>query len=172
MITNQGIPLATFLHSVDENIHRVNGTGVFLTKDAEGIPAALLHNLKHNKVLHDRVVLVTVTTADVPFVEAEDRLHLVDLGKGFCRLEVRYGFMDEPDIPAAFAQCSEHGHSFEPMETSYYLNRETVIPRVKRGMAHWRERLFAIMSRNATGATDFFRIPTNRVVELGTQLEI
>ncbi len=171
-ITKQGIPLAAFLDSIGDDIHRVGGTSVFLTKDPAGIPAALLHNLKHNKVLHDRVVLVTVTTADVPFVAARDRLKLVDLGKGFCRLEVRYGFMDEPDIPAAFAQCAIHGHNFDPMETSYYLSRETVIPRVQRGMAHWRERLFAIMSRNATGATDFFRIPTNRVVELGTQLEI
>lgn len=171
-IAKQGIPLDAFLSSVDEDIHRVSGTAVFLTKDPEGIPAALLHNLKHNKVLHDRVVLVTVTTAEVPYVDDEDRLHLFDLGKGFCRLEVRYGFMDEPDIPAAFSQCAVHGHSFDPMETSYYLSRETVIPRVQRGMAHWRERLFALMSRNATGATDFFRIPTNRVVELGTQLEI
>jgi KUP system potassium uptake protein len=171
-IARQGMPLDAFLASIDEYIHRVSGTGVFLTKDRAGIPAALLHNLKHNKVLHERVVLVTVTTAEVPYVGAEERLHLVDLGKGFCRLEIRYGFMEQPDIPAAFAQCKQHGHEFEPMETSFFLSRETVIPSVKQGMALWREHLFALMTRNATSATEFFRIPTNRVVELGTQLEI
>lgn len=171
-IRKHSIPLELFLASLDASIPRVQGTSVFLTKDANGIPDALLHNLKHNKVLHDRVVLVTVSVAETPYVENDQRLRLQELGQGFCRLEIHYGFMESPDIPAAFVQCAAHGHEFDLMETSFYLSRETVIPSPKPGMALWREHLFAFMSRNATTATEFFHIPTNRVVELGTQLEI
>lgn len=171
-MAKHSLPLESFLQAISDRIPRVGGTGVFLTKDPEGIPAALLHNLKHNKVLHSRVVLVTVTTADVPYVDEADQLVYQDIDKGFSRLEIRYGFMEEPDIPAAFARCKALGQELNLMETSFYLSRETVIPNVKPGMALWRERLFAFMTKNATSATDFFRIPTNRVVELGTQLEI
>lgn len=171
-LAKHSLPLESFLQAISDRIPRVGGTGVFLTKDPEGIPAALLHNLKHNKVLHSRVVLVTVTTAEVPYVEEADQLVYQDIDKGFSRLEIRYGFMEEPDIPAAFARCKELGQALNLMETSFYLSRETVIPNIKPGMALWRERLFAFMTKNATSATDFFRIPTNRVVELGTQLEI
>lgn len=171
-MAKHSLPLESFLQAISDRIPRVSGIGVFLTRDPSGIPAALLHNLKHNKVLHSRVVLVTVTTTDVPHVEDSHRLAFHDLGKGFFRLEIAYGFMEEPDIPAAFARCQELGGELDLMETSFYLSRETIIPSVKPGMTLWRERLFALMTKNATSAADFFRIPTNRVVELGTQLEI
>jgi KUP system potassium uptake protein len=171
-MAKQSIPMDAFLESVGDDIHRVYGTAIFMTSTKEGVPAALLHNLKHNQVLHERVVLVTVHTADSPYVNELDRMYLHDMGKGFYRLVIRYGFMEDPDIPRALEHCDRFGQSFEMMETSFYLSRETIVPRLMRGIAKWRARLFAFMSKNATSATDFFKIPTNRVVELGTQLEI
>jgi KUP system potassium uptake protein len=171
-MAKQSIPMEAFLDSVGDDIHRVFGTAVFMTSTKEGVPSALLHNLKHNQILHERVVLVTVQTTDSPYVNELDRLYLHDMGKGFYRLIIRYGFMEDPDIPRALEHCDRFGQSFDMMETSFYLSRETIVPRLMRGIAKWRARLFAVMSKNATSATDFFKIPTNRVVELGTQLEI
>jgi KUP system potassium uptake protein len=170
-IREDSIPLSVLLASIDD-IHRVPGTAVFMTSDAEGTPTALLHNLKHNRILHERVFLMTVVTAETPYVADSDRVDYTDLGHGFYRLIVHYGFMQQPDIPAALLACACHGHGFDLMDTTFYLSREVIVPSLRPGMALWRERLFALMSRNATPAHEFFRIPTNRVVELGTQLKI
>ena len=170
-ISKQSVPMFEFLKSIDD-VHRVQGTAVFMTSSKDGVPAALLHNLRHNQVLHDRVVLVTVQTTDTPYVAELDRIYLHRMSGGFIRLIVRYGFMEEPDIPHTLERCKRFGESFDVMETTFYLSRETVVPTLNRNMAPWRARLFAIMSKNATSASDFFKIPTDRVVELGTQLVI
>ena len=164
--------LTDFLGMLDRDIHRVRGTAVFMTGNSEGVPSALLHNLKHNQVLHQRVFLLTVVTAETPLVEPSQRTEHTELGNGFYRLIVRFGFMEHPDIPEALATCVSFGHAFEMMETTFFLSRDNIVPTLMPGMAVWRERLFALLSRNATPAHEFFRIPTNRVVELGTLLEI
>ncbi|MBL8421627.1 MAG: potassium transporter Kup [Dechloromonas sp.] len=169
-MARQTFPLADFLGTIGD-VHRVHGTAIFMTSSKEGVPSALLHNLKHNQVLHERVVLLTVQTANSPHVNDLDRLYLHRLDEGFMRVIIRYGFMEDPDVPAALEQCARFGETFDMMETTFYVSRETVIPRIPgRDIAPWRARLFALMSKNATSATDFFKIPTNRVVELGTQL--
>lgn len=151
---------------------RVEGTAVFLTAHIDGVPHAMLHNLIHNKVLHERVMLLTVLTEDVPHVPDIDHVEVQPLGNNFYRIIMRYGFKDEPDIPEALNQCKEFGLEFNMMETSFFLSRETLIPTVAPGMALWREKLFVSMARNAGSATAYFKIPTNRVVELGTQIEL
>ncbi|HWW64685.1 MAG TPA: potassium transporter Kup [Sphingomonadaceae bacterium] len=166
------MPVAVFVKSAVNSATRVPGTAVFMTSAAEGVPHALLHNLKHNKVLHERVVLLTVKIEDVPFVDAENRTALENLEQGFYRLVVRYGFMEEPDVPAALATATGCGPEFKMMDTSFFLARQTLIPSSRPGMALWREKLFAWMLRNAESAMEFFRLPTNRVVELGSQVEI
>jgi KUP system potassium uptake protein len=167
------IPVAPFIQSIAVNPPaRVPGTAVFLTTSQEGVPHALLHNLNHNKVLHDRILLLTVVTEEVPRVPDSDRVAVEHLEAGFYRMKVRYGFMDDPDIPAALELAASRGLVFEPMETSYFLSRETIIPTVAPGMTMWRERLFATMARNSSSATAYFKLPANRVVELGTQIEI
>jgi KUP system potassium uptake protein len=133
----------------------------------------LLHNLNHNKVLHERVVLLTVRSEDIPHVGDDQRVELEPLGHEFYRLTVHYGFKDEPDLPAALAlAAARDGVEFNMMETSFFLSRQTLVPTHADGMALWREKLFAMMSRNAASATAFFKIPTNRVVELGTRIEL
>ncbi len=167
------IPLEPFIQSIA--IHpptRVPGTAVFLTTSQEGVPHALLHNLNHNKVLHERILLLTVVTEEVPRVPDEDRVEIETKEAGFHRMKVRYGFKDEPDIPRALELADAKGIRFEPMETSYFLSRETLIPTVAPGMVMWREKLFVAMARNSASATAYFKLPTNRVVELGTQIEI
>ncbi|WP_224240152.1 potassium transporter Kup [Hyalangium gracile] len=151
---------------------RVPGTAVFMTGNPEGSPPALLHNLKHNKVLHEQVVLLTILSEDVPHVAPEERVEVQPLELGFVRLIARYGFMENPSIPDILKRGREQGLQFQLMSTSFFLGRETLIPSKKPGMAMWRESLFAWMSRNARSATAFFRIPPNRVVELGTQVEL
>ena len=136
------------------------------------VPHALLHNLKHNKVLHERVVLLTVKIEDVPYVDLAKRIWFENLEAGFYRLVVRYGFMEEPDVPAALALATECGAKFKMMDTSFFLARQTLIASSRPGMAIWREKLFAWMMRNAESAMEFFKLPTNRVVELGSQVEI
>ena len=170
-MAKQSIPMEDFITAIDD-VHRIYGTAVFMTSSKEGVPPALLHNLKHNQVLHERVVLVTVQTADTPHVNDMDRIYLHRMGKGFMRIVLRYGFMESPDIPAALDQCKHHGERFDMMETTFYLSRETIVPSMTKRMTQLRARLFALMSKNATSASDFFHIPTNRVVELGTQLVI
>jgi KUP system potassium uptake protein len=161
-----------FIQLMGNDIPRVPGTAVFLTGDREIAPGALLHNLKHNKVLHERVVFLTVKTEDVPYVADADCAEIKDLGKNFYRVLLHYGFMQQPDIPRALELCGRAGLVFDMMETTFVLGRDTVIPTTLPGMALWREHLFAWMTRNAASANDFFRIPPNRVVELGSQIEI
>ena len=171
-VNKDALELDTFLSAVSDRVHRVPGTAIFMTGAAGGTPGSLLHNLKHNKVLHEQVVVLTVQFEEVSSVPEEQRLELTVLPKNFYRLVVRYGFMEEPDVPAALRKAEEKGLHCDPMQSSYFLSRETVIPSAKPGMAIWREHVFAWMSRSATSAMDFFNIPPNRVVELGTQIEI
>jgi KUP system potassium uptake protein len=167
------LPSKLFLDDVAMNPpHRVPGTAVFLAGNSEGTPLALLHNLKHNKVLHKRVVLLTVTTADSPHVDPEERVEVETLREGFYRVRGFYGFMEEPNVPDLLAECARKGLTFEYEDTTFFLSRETIIPSSRPGMWIWRERLFAYMSRNSQRATAFFRLPANRVVELGMQIEI
>jgi len=161
-----------FINLMADEIPRVPGTAVFLTGDREIAPSALLHNLKHNKVLHERVVFLTIKTADVPIVPDAGCVEIKDLGRNFYRVLLHYGFMQQPDIPRALELAGRAGLTFEMMETTFVLGRDTVIPTTLPGMALWREHLFAWMTRNAAAAPDFFRIPPNRVVELGSQIEI
>ncbi|MFO1088166.1 MAG: potassium transporter Kup [Hyphomicrobiales bacterium] len=173
-MAQHAMPVDLFLRSLSDKRPRAHGTAVFLTSRAEGVPVAMLHNLKHNQTVHERVVFLTVQTSDTPYVTPADRLELQDLGRGFYRLLMRYGFMETPDVPAALTQCqSQHGMKFDMMRTSFFLSRETIVPSFNTpGMALWREKLFAFMALNAVSATSFFKIPTGRVVELGTQVEI
>lgn len=167
------VELEPFLAGLESHpVQRVPGTAVFMTASQEGVPHALLHNLIHNKVLHERVVLLTVVNEDVPNVPAQERVAIEPLAQNFYRLRVRYGFKDEPDVPAALEACGALGIEFRLMETSFFFSRETLISTVAPGMARWRERLFISMARNAAGAMAFFKIPTNRVVELGSQVEL
>ncbi|URW77125.1 potassium transporter Kup [Sphingomonas donggukensis] len=166
------MPIAVFIRSAANSAARVPGTAVFMTSAADGVPHALLHNLKHNKVIHERVILLTVKIADVPFVQDEMRIKQDDLGQGFHRMVLKFGFMQEPDVPAALALAKNCSGEFKMMETSFFLARQTLLTSDKPGMAIWREKLFAWMLRNAESAMEFFRLPTNRVVELGSQVEI
>jgi len=174
-LAEQGIPLQPFLESLALSPpQRVPGTAIFMTGSANTVPSALLHNLKHNKVLHERVMFLTVVGHDVPWVPVEDRIQLKDLGDGFWRAEAWYGFKEQPDVQDMLESCkARYGLAFEPMETSFFLSRETIVCAGERpGMATWRDHVFAWMNRNATRATDFFNIPINRVVELGTHVDI
>ncbi|WP_421839157.1 potassium transporter Kup [Novosphingobium sp.] len=171
-LAEDSMPFDIFLGSVCPKVRRVAGTSVFLASNVEGIPPALLHNLKHNHILHDRVVVLTVETQNVPHVPPEKRREVEDLGYGFYRMIIRIGFMDEANVPAELAAETRAGGAFKPMETSYFLARQTLIASKRPGMAIWREKLFAWMVRNAESAMVFFRLPTNRVIELGSQLEI
>jgi KUP system potassium uptake protein len=171
-IKKLAVPLDVVMRALGPDVARARGTAIFLTAATDGVPPALLHNLKHNQTVHQRVVLATVMTTEAPYVPDADRIVLTELGNGFYRLLIRYGFMQTPDIPAALAACKPLGLEFNMMSTSFFLSRETYVPSLNPGMAPWRERLFTFMTLNATRATIFFKIPTDRVVELGTQLEI
>jgi KUP system potassium uptake protein len=167
------LPLKMFLEDIERDPpHRVPGTAVFLYGNAEGTPLALLHNLKHNKVLHKRIIILTVATDEVPHVHYSTRIQVELLADGFYRVVAHYGFMEDPNIPELLASCKEHGLEVQPMQTTYFLSRETIIPTPRPGMVLWRERLFRLMAQNSQSATAFFRLPANRVVELGMQVEI
>jgi KUP system potassium uptake protein len=172
-LQKHAIPLDAFLESLFiAPPHRVPGTAVFLRGESDGVPHAMLHNLVHNKVLHERVLFLTTHTLDEPWAPAESQVEVVSLGQSCYQVNVKFGFKDEPDIPHVLALCARHGLDIEPMETSFFIARQTVIPTPGTGMMPWREHLFATMSRNARDAADYFHIPTNRVIELGTQVEI
>jgi KUP system potassium uptake protein len=171
-MNESAMPVQVFIKSAANSAARVPGTAVFMTTSPDGIPHALLHNLKHNKVLHERLILLTVRIEDVPYVEDEERNMMEDLGSGFYRLITRYGFMQEVDVPEALQQAQGCGPTFKMMDTSFFLARQTLLTASRPGMAVWREKLFAWMLRNAESAMEFFKLPTNRVVELGSQVEI
>jgi KUP system potassium uptake protein len=167
------MPVEIFVKSAANSATRVPGTAVFMTTAPDGVPHALLHNLKHNKVLHERVMLLTVKIEDVPYVEEGNRFNLSDLGSGFYRLILRFGFMEELNVPESLMQVQSCGPQFKMMDTSFFLARQTLLATgTKPGMALWREKLFSWMLRNAESAMEFFKLPPNRVVELGSQVEI
>ena len=166
------IPFEIFAKSAHSSAQRVPGTAIFMASTNSGVPSALLHNIKHNKVLHERVIVLTVEIQDVPFVAEENRSQCKDLGQGFYRVSLKYGFLEETDVPAALKTVNMCGEPFDMMKTSFFLSRQTLIASSKPGMAIWREKLFAWMLRNAASAMSFFRLPSNRVVELGSQVEI
>jgi KUP system potassium uptake protein len=167
------IPLAAFLESLAGHPpHRVAGTAVFMAVDPQSTPNALMHNLKHNKVLHERVVFLTVQIRGVPWVAPAERVTVEHLGNGFFRLVVHFGFMDRPDVAASLELCKGCGLEFDLMQTTFFLSRATVVPTPGAGMALWRENLFAAMARNARTAADYYNIPANCVIELGTKVEI
>ena len=172
-LEKHAIPLDDFLSSLFiAPPLRVPGTAIFLRGETDGVPHALLHNLLHNKVLHERVIFLTVYMHEEPWVAPSERVRVVDLGHQCYQVNVHYGFKDEPDIPDALAQCAQQGLDFEMMETSFFIARQTIISTPGAGMMPWREHLFVTMSRNARTAADYYQIPSNRVIELGTQVEI
>jgi KUP system potassium uptake protein len=165
------LQLKSFIADIaGSGIERVPGTAIFLTPDPAAVPHALLHSLKHFKTLHEQVVILSVSVFDVPYVPDIDRVEVRKLDGNFAQVVVQYGYKDEPDIPAALALCAEAGLPIEMMDASFFLGRETLIPKLKSEMAYWRELLFVAMFRNAGSATAYFRIPSNRVVELGAQI--
>jgi KUP system potassium uptake protein len=170
-IARRSIPVQTIVDYVGE-VNRARGTAVFLVGVNEGAPAALLHNLKHNQVLHERNVLLSVIIEDKPFVSKGNRLLINDLGKSFYQVKVFYGFMQTPDVPAALDLCAPLGLSFDMMDTTFFTSRALIVSAPTPGMMKWREWLFIMMSKNAMNATEFFKIPTNRVIEMGTRIEI
>ncbi|MGH8799888.1 MAG: KUP/HAK/KT family potassium transporter, partial [Casimicrobiaceae bacterium] len=167
------MPIDVFIESIAASPPmRVPGTAVFLTSTPGRAPHALLHNLKHNKVLHERVVLLTLTTQDIPTVPPAERVRIRELGCNFQQFEAFFGFKEDPDVPDLLDECGRRGYPFDMMDTSFFVSRETLIPTAAPGMAMWRERLFVSMAKNATKAIEFFNVPTNRVVELGAQVEL
>jgi KUP system potassium uptake protein len=167
------MPLTEFVKSVAKHEpRRVPGTAVYMDSNPDGTPHALIHNLEHNKIMHERVVSLTVETREVPYVDREDRMQIDEIGEDVWRVIFRYGFSQTPDVHRRLSALKLNGHDTDPDEITYFLGRERLIPTEKEGMALWREKLFAFMSRNATGATNYFRIPPSQVVEIGLQLEI
>jgi len=175
LLTRASLPIEMFLNSVaDHKPVRVPGTAIFLTSDPEGAPLVLLHHLKHNKVLHEQVVLLSVLSANVPEIPESERMIAIPLREGFWRVKARYGFMETPNVPDILARSKDAGIRSEKMHTTYYLGRERLIPNPhsKHRLASWRKKLYIFMSRNSRSATEFFGIPSNRVVELGAQIEL
>lgn len=172
-LAEEDIQLAPFIRSLSYgDVGRVPGTAVFMTPKPDGVPHAMLHSLKHYKVLHERIVILSVRVVDEPYVAAGQRVEVSELGENFWRVLVYYGFKDAPDIPQALAACASAGLTCDMMDTTFFLGRETLIPRFGSEMNYWRALLFAAMFRNAGSATAFFRIPSNRVVELGAQVNL
>ena len=172
-LERDALPLPVFIKSAAASVHRVKGTSVFLSASANNVPAALLHNLKHNQVLHQRVILLNVKVEEVPHVPPEKRVEVHDAGHGFYRVILHYGFMEEVDIPRDLARINTCGEPFNMMSTSFFLGRQKLIASKKvPGMALWREKLFAWMLKSSESAMEFFKLPTNRVIELGSQLQI
>jgi KUP system potassium uptake protein len=166
-------PLEALLQNLlSSALPRPQRTAVFATADPDAIPRALLHNLKHNGVLHKTNVILTVLFHDVAHILAEEAVEVRQIAEGFWRVRVHYGFGDDPDVPQALLRCKSHGLEINLFETSYFLSRETVVPATGGCMAPWRERLFATLSRNASGAADFLRIPAHSTIELGTRVQI
>jgi KUP system potassium uptake protein len=173
IMRQSSLPLELLLEELDRRpLPRVSGTAVFLTSDTGGAPVVLLHHLKHNKALHAQVVLLSVVTAEVPDVDDTARVSVTALPHGFFRVKAIYGFMETPNVPQLLVLCAAQGLFTRSQDTSYYLGRERLLPTGPAGMARWRKKLFVFMSRNAQPATQFFGLPSNRVVELGAQVEL
>lgn len=170
-IGRQSVPMQVIIDGITD-VPRVHGTAIFLTSMGEGAPSSLLHNLKHNQVLHERNVLLTVVVEDKPYVTKGNRILIKDLGKNFYLVKVFYGFMETPDIPASLELCATRGLSFDLMTSSFFISRVTIISTPKPGMVKWRERLFLTLYRSSMHAADFLKIPANRVIEMGTRIEI
>jgi KUP system potassium uptake protein len=171
-LEESSVPLQVFVKSA-ASAFRAHGTAVFMSSSADGIPAALLHNLKHNQVVHKRVIILTVKIEGVPFIDAENRIETKEVGDGFYRVILHYGFMEEVDIPGDLQSVKDAGGPFEMMTTSFFLGRQKLIAsKEKPGMALWREKLFAWMLKSSESAMEFFKLPTNRVIELGSQVQI
>jgi KUP system potassium uptake protein len=172
-LQESALPLPVFIKSAATSVHRVRGTSVFLSASADSVPAALLHNLKHNQVLHQRVIILNVKVEEVPHVPQEKRVEVHEAGHGFYRMILHYGFMEEVDIPGDLVNSKALGEPFNMMSTSFFLGRQKLIPSKKvPGMALWREKLFSWMLKSSESAMEFFKLPTNRVVELGSQVQI
>jgi KUP system potassium uptake protein len=171
-LSEGALPLRQFLERMERAPDRVAGTAVFLTADASKTPAAFLHNLKHNKVLHERVIILQVETMDVPRVSEANRVVCERLGKGFHTVIARYGFTEQPDVPEALRACRPHGIAYDEMETSFFLGRETLIPSQHSRLGKWRRDWFISLSHSASGTKTFFRIPPNRAIELGNQIQV
>jgi KUP system potassium uptake protein len=172
-LASQSLSIDAFLREIGAGrIHRVPGIAIFMTRSVEGVPTTLLHNIKHNKVVHQRVILLTVSSEEVAHLGEEERFEWQDLGHGVYRLTLRFGFMEDPDIPSVLERLGSEPVAFNPMTTSYFLGRETLIPTRQPGMAIWREHLFAWMMRNASSASTYFSLPANQVIELGAQVEL
>ena len=173
-LRNDMLALPRFVQDlgIDPHVTRVERTAVFLSSEPRVVPQALLHNMKHNLVLHRRNVVLTVTFHDEPAVPVERRVAVESMGHGFWQVTVHFGFMDKPDVPAALALCAAHGLPIDLFSTSFFLSRETVVPTPRAAMARWRQNLFEAMSRNAGRAVDYFGIPGNAVIELGTRVQL
>jgi KUP system potassium uptake protein len=171
-LSEGALPLVDFLARMERAPNRVAGTAVFLTTDASSTPPAFLHNLKHNKILHERVIVMQVDTVDVPRVPEAKRVEVERLGKGFWSVIVRYGFMEQPDVPAALRACRPHGIAYDEMETSFFLGRETLVPSTRSRLGAWRRDFFISLSHSASATKTFFRIPPNRAIELGNQIQV
>ena len=167
------IPLETLLRSLEKSPpHRVPGTAVFLTSDPSSAPTALMHNLKHNKILHEHNVILTITTADTPRVPEDERVTIQPVTPHFSRVTLNFGYMEQPNVPKALAIARKQGWTFDIMSTSFFLSRRALKPSPESGMPVWQDRLFIGLAKSASDATDFFQIPTGRVVEVGTQVTI
>jgi KUP system potassium uptake protein len=171
-LSEGSLPLRQFLERMERAPDRVAGTAVFLTSNSEATPPAFLHNLKHNKILHERIIILEVDTIDVPRVSESQRVEVERLGKGFHAVRARYGFMEQPDVPAALRACRPHGIAYDEMETSFFLGRETLVPAKRSPLGKWRQTFFISLSRTAGATKTFFQIPPNRAIELGNQIQI
>ena len=167
------LPLNTFLEHIGSTSQNVSGNAVFLTGTPQVVPHALLHNLKHNKVLHERNLLVTIRVSEIPYVDEENRMETEILDKGFYRIGLNYGFKEEPDVPQALEKAFDTlGLEYNLMDISFFISREKLVPSMSNKMSIWREKLFVAMQKNTSPVSDFYKIPSNRVVELGSQVEI
>jgi KUP system potassium uptake protein len=172
LLIRGSLPMDLFMPDVArKKPPRVPGTAVFMTSDPDGAPLVLLHHLKHIKMLHEKVILLSVLSTTVPEVPEENRVEVIELGEGFYRVRARYGFMETPNVPDVLDRAKEFGLMTQPATTSYFLGRERLLPSGKERLAGWRKKLFIFMSRNSRTATEFFGLPPNRVVELGAQIE-
>jgi KUP system potassium uptake protein len=169
---SEALPFSMFMADIiAQHPPRVRGTAVFLAGSAQSTPRALLHNYKHNQALHERIIVLTVLNEEIPFVTDENRVLLKDLGSGIYRLSCTFGFMETPDVPSILRRVTIDGQKLDPMQVSYFLGKELLVISNAVAMPVWRKRIFAFMSRNATGASSFFKLPPNRVVEFGSQIE-